>query len=309
MNYVSRSLFLILLSACITIATQAQSNVKGKWYGAGNVEGVSGSNNYLFEFILEQKGSVVTGELNYYFRNGYFSNKVRGTYNASTRKMHINFFPVMFYQTVNTAMGVECKMEGNFVMKVSRAETTLTGSFTADDFYAHSTPPINIRFTKLLKEVPFKTIVEEEIAKGDTLSIQPVESPVAKLQRDATTQLNMRTKELVKELDVTEDSVRIDLYDNGDFDHDSVSIFYNGQLMEYKKELDTRKPISFKVHVNDIATNNDLVMFAENLGDIPPNSALMIITDKNHRYEVNLTSNYQKNAAVRLKKVGPPQPH
>ncbi|RFM27967.1 hypothetical protein [Deminuibacter soli] len=306
MNNVSRLLGLILLFVCSYEIAGAQS-VKGKWYGAGNVDGSNSSNNYLFEFILDQKGSVVTGELNYYFRNGYFSNKIKGTYNATSRKLHIQFIPIMFYQTVNTALGVDCKMEGDFILKVSRAETTLQGSFTADDFYKNTAPPINIKFTKLLKEVPFKTIVEEEIAKQDSVNLKPIESPVAKLQREATLQLNMRTKDLVKELDVTEDSVRIDLYDNGDFDHDSVSIFYNNALVEYKKELDTRKPITFKVHVDDIATNNDLVMFAENLGLIPPNSALMIITDKNHRYEVNLTSNYQKNAAVRLKKTAPPQ--
>lgn len=309
MNYVSRSLVLtMLIVLSFVVAVHAQSvSVKGKWYGAGNVEGASVANNYLCEFILEQKGSAVTGEFNYYFRNGYFSNKVKGTFNAATRKLHIQFIPIMYYQTVNTAIGVDCKMEGNFVLKTSRAETTLSGSFTADEFYAHSAPPINIRFTKLLREVPFKTIVEEEIAKQDSSLIKPVESPMQKLQREATTQLNMRVKDVVRILDVSEDSVRVDLYDNGEFDHDSVSLFYNNQLVEYKKQLDTRKPISFKVHVDSIETNNDLVMFAENLGDIPPNSGLMIITDKDHRYEINLTSNYQKNAAVRLRRQAAPQ--
>ncbi len=303
MKYTSSYLLLIALLLC-SFVSHAQS-VKGKWYGTGNVNGAVSANNYLCEFILEQKGSVVTGEFNYYFRNGYFSNKVKGTYNADTRELRVKLIPILYYRNTSTEIGVDCMMTGFFTLKVSRVETSLNGSFVADEFYAHSCPPINIRFTKLLKDVPFKTLVEENIIKQDTVPLPPVESPTQKLQREATTQLNMRVKDLVRILDVSEDSVRVDLYDNGDYDHDSVSIFYNNQLVEHRQELQVRKPISFYVHVDAIETNNDLVMFAENLGDIPPNSALMIITDKNHRYEINLTSNYQKNAAVRLRKVPP----
>ena len=44
-------------------------------------------------------------------------------------------------------------------------------------------------------------------------------------------------------------------------------------------------------------------MFAENLGTVPPNSAIMVVTDGSNRYEIPLQSNYQKNGAVRLRKV------
>lgn len=296
----------IILFGSFVVSAQAQT-VKGKWYGVGNVSTVSNTNNYLCEFILEQKGNVITGEFNYFFRNGYFSNKIKGTYNADKRQLKLNFIPMIFYKTVDAAMGVDCMMQGTFTLKASRVETTLTGQFTSDDLHTYTCTPINIKFTKLLKEVPFRQLVETEIEKQekDTL-IRPAESPVQKLEREASIQLNMRTKEIVKELEVSEDSVRVDLYDNGDFDHDTISVFYNGKLVQHQQLLETRKPISFKVYVDSLSTNNDLVMYAENLGTIPPNSALMVITDKDHRYEVNLTSNYQKNAAVRLRRAKPP---
>jgi hypothetical protein len=107
-------------------------------------------------------------------------------------------------------------------------------------------------------------------------------------------------------LDVSDDSVRVDLYDNAELDYDTVSVFFNQKLVQYRQMLDTRKPIRFYVHVDSVETNNDLIMYAENLGLIPPNSAVMIVTDKGHRYEVSLTSTYQKNAAVRLRKIGKP---
>jgi hypothetical protein len=43
---------------------------------------------------------------------------------------------------------------------------------------------------------------------------------------------------------------------------------------------------------------NEFVMVAENLGIIPPNTALMIITVGKQRHEVTLTSTEQKNAMV-----------
>jgi hypothetical protein len=43
-------------------------------------------------------------------------------------------------------------------------------------------------------------------------------------------------------------------------------------------------------------------MFADNLGSIPPNTALMIVNDGKKRYELRLTSNLEKSATIRIKK-------
>lgn len=108
-----------------------------------------------------------------------------------------------------------------------------------------------------------------------------------------------------KPLDIysTSDSVRIDLYDNGVFDYDSVSVIYNKKLVVYKQLLQTNKPITFYVNLNTDQTKNELIFFAENLGITPPNSALMIITDGNKRTEVNVTSDLEHNTVVYFIKV------
>jgi hypothetical protein len=49
---------------------------------------------------------------------------------------------------------------------------------------------------------------------------------------------------------------------------------------------------------NDI---QELTMVAENLGKIPPNTALMIVEAGNQRFRVQLTSTEQKNAVVRFR--------
>jgi hypothetical protein len=43
-----------------------------------------------------------------------------------------------------------------------------------------------------------------------------------------------------------------------------------------------------------------LVMYAENLGEIAPNTALMVVTDGPHRYEVRIASDLQKSGVIRF---------
>jgi hypothetical protein len=291
------SVLSIILLLCNANSAISQ-DVNGKWYGVGSVDIQRSANNYLCELILIQKGNTVTGYMNYFFRNGYFSNNIVGTFNKNTRLLNLKAIPVLYYQTTTLGTGPDCMMTGSFTLKVAQTESTLTGSFESDEFHALTAPSINIRFIKQLKEAP--TLLEQVTEPPPA---EPQETPAQITERLAEKQLQMRLKTIVRILDVVDDSVRIDLYDNGEFDYDSVSVFYNNHLIESHQLLDTRKPISFYVHVDSIETNNDLSMFAENLGRIPPNAGLMIVTDKGHRYEINMESNFQKTATVRLRKV------
>ncbi|MEO6404998.1 MAG: hypothetical protein ABIY51_08100 [Ferruginibacter sp.] len=108
-----------------------------------------------------------------------------------------------------------------------------------------------------------------------------------------------RNSTLIKTIQMESNKVRIDLYDNGEVDGDSISLFLNGKLFMANKRL-TEKPITLYLDKEDLNESNDLVMYAENLGTIPPNTALMIVTDGSHRYEVRITSDLQKSGVIRF---------
>ena len=282
----------------------AQS-ITGKWYGIGNVE-IDGTNNgYMFEMMLVQKENIVTGELNYFFRDGYFSNKIKGVFNPKRRQLNIKPLPILYYKTTNVGTGVDVIMTGYFSLLISKTQSSLNGFLESDEEHKYTAPRIKIKFVKQLKEEPLlkEKIEEETQAEEEAKVIVEAPKPAPVIITETEKQVKLRTKEVVRILDVDEDSVKVELYDNGEMDYDSVSIFYNNQLLQHKQLLDTKKPIRFYVKVDNEETNNDMVMYAENLGLIPPNSAIMIIQDKEHRYEVPLTSTYQKNAAVRLRRI------
>jgi hypothetical protein len=94
--------------------------------------------------------------------------------------------------------------------------------------------------------------------------------------------------------------VNIDAVDNGQIDGDTVSLYFNGKLMISKERL-SAKPITLRIRIDPNQDDNDLVMYAENLGSIPPNTSLMVVTVGDKRYEVNITSTDQTSGTVRFK--------
>ncbi len=108
-----------------------------------------------------------------------------------------------------------------------------------------------------------------------------------------------RNTSILKTIEVESSTVKIDLYDNGEIDGDSISLFLNGKLLLSRKKL-TTNAITLRLNVEDLQEENELMMYAENLGTIPPNTALMVVTDGSKRYEVRITSDLQKSGTIRF---------
>ncbi|MFM2362964.1 MAG: hypothetical protein RLZZ316_1866 [Bacteroidota bacterium] len=112
--------------------------------------------------------------------------------------------------------------------------------------------------------------------------------------------LKNRENELVQTFTVNSNEITISLYDNGTIDHDTVSVYLDKKLVLSKKML-TAAPLTVKVSMDDTNAYHELVMVAENLGEIPPNTSLMVIKAGEKSYEVRITSTEQKNAMVIFK--------
>jgi hypothetical protein len=106
---------------------------------------------------------------------------------------------------------------------------------------------------------------------------------------------------LNQEYEVESDSVRLSFYDNGEIDGDSISVFVNNQLVLSHQGLEA-KAFNVYLHLDSTRAVNEISMFAENLGRIPPNTALMVVTDGIHRYEVFMSSSLTENATIRLRR-------
>lgn len=109
-----------------------------------------------------------------------------------------------------------------------------------------------------------------------------------------------RKNELTRTLTVFNEEIEIRLYDNGEIDDDTISVYLDGKLILGNKRL-SDKPIIYKLKMSEDEPEHTLVMVAENMGRIPPNTSLMIVQDGDKRYQVSITSTEQKNAMVRFR--------
>jgi hypothetical protein len=109
--------------------------------------------------------------------------------------------------------------------------------------------------------------------------------------------LKSRENILLKTLVVNHGNVEIRIYDDGAIDNDTVSVYYDNKLLISKARL-SDLPITIKIPVEPSDKPHQLVMVAENLGDIPPNTSLLVVRDGEKRYEERIISNEQKNVVI-----------
>jgi len=156
--------------------------------------------------------------------------------------------------------------------------------------------------TNTLPKGSQQTVTEKSAEKkADRKPVMPMEGGKAKnLSESAKEKLTQRNAQVIKTIDITGPSIKIEIYDNGQVDGDTVSIFMNGVLLIPAKML-TAKPITINIDVNQTDEIYDIVMFAESMGTIPPNTALMVVTTATNRYEINITSTEQTSGSIRLR--------
>ncbi len=94
-------------------------------------------------------------------------------------------------------------------------------------------------------------------------------------------------------------SIRLDFYDNGEIDGDSITVLVNKNVVVSNQRL-SAKPITIFVKVEPNNPFQQIEMIAENLGSIPPNTALLIITAGDKKFRLFLSSTQTNRAIMRF---------
>ena len=128
-------------------------------------------------------------------------------------------------------------------------------------------------------------------------------TPTAPIPPTASTtaqqKFSNRDKKLVTVIPVTGDSIELRFYDNAVVDGDSIAVFMNDKMVFEHVRLNN-KPYTLTLSVNDLPEDNEMVMVAENLGTIPPNTALMVAIVDGKRFEARLESTENSSALIRF---------
>lgn len=100
--------------------------------------------------------------------------------------------------------------------------------------------------------------------------------------------------------EVDADTITLHIIDNNQIDNDTVTIFYDKQLIVKQHRL-SHESFDF-----DIVIQGDdqhlLVIYANNVGDVPPNTAAVYFIEEGVRREVAIRSDTSKNAGIIFKR-------
>lgn len=147
---------------------------------------------------------------------------------------------------------------------------------------------------------PVERIPEESVntKKKDGGEAQETEVTTQKIQIPKV--LLERENNLVKTITTSEENVVIYLWDNGTIDNDTISVYHNNKLVVSNGRL-SNTPIVIRIKCSKSDNRHEIIVVAENLGDIPPNTAMMVINPQSgnkERHEIFLSSTEQRNAKV-----------
>ncbi|GAB4132948.1 MAG: hypothetical protein Fur0041_04750 [Bacteroidia bacterium] len=92
-------------------------------------------------------------------------------------------------------------------------------------------------------------------------------------------------------------TVTIIVWDRNEIDGDKISLYLNNRMIKSNLVLKRRKK---KIRVKLEPGSNYLVMYAENLGDIPPNTAAIRIKDGRKKKNITLSSDESKSGAIEI---------
>jgi len=264
----------ILISTAffLTSFCAVAQNINGIWKGKLVMEPGGCFPVYNIELQIQLSGAKIMGTSYHYSDTSNYVREVfEGLYDSVAKTMVIDEQRVATFHIPPDC--IPCIKRYSLTFHTDGKEEQLRGSWTGKTMdNKNSCPPGSIVMTRILQSA-FKP------------SLPPI--------------LELRKNELVREILVDTGSIKLDFYDNGQIDGDTISVYINGSPVVSRQML-TTKPITTYVRIDLRRLQQEVIMVGENLGSIPPNTALMIVNAGDKRYQLYLTSDDKKNALVRF---------
>jgi hypothetical protein len=227
---------------------------------------------YNIEFQLQISGSKVTGSSYHYSdTSNYVKEEFIGTFDEKEKILIIDEQKVSIFRIPPDC--IPCIKKYTLTYHTDGKEEQLRGSWTG------------------------RTMDNKTVCPSGTIVMTRIQKPAFKPEMNE--ELIQRKNELVKEIFVDTGTIKLDFYDNGQIDGDTISVFLNNVQVVVSKLL-TVKPVTVQFKIDLLKREQEVIMVGENLGSIPPNTALMIINAGDKRYQLYLTSDDRKNALVRF---------
>lgn len=146
-----------------------------------------------------------------------------------------------------------------------------------------------------------KPIIKDTIIEVKDTIIIPVKDTVKQIdvvfeKNNVPVTVKERPVELQGTFTVNTEEFEIEIWDNSAYDHDIISLNINGTwILENYEVTKEKRKLKIKVIPN---TNNYLILYAHNLGEIPPNTAAVGLNVNGKIQRVSVKSDLTKCGAL-----------
>lgn len=272
--------FLLSILVYVSLHLEAQ-DINGIWKGRLVMAPSGCFPVYNLEFDLTEKQGIITGTA-WHFSDSlnYVKKNIRGTYQKDSNRIILQEVAITSFRIREDC--VPCMK--TYTLSYHKGNGTL----------------ITEEQIRGIWETPGGKAADGKAScEPGTLVLNRQQKASFPKQEARPQALREKSNVLVQEIKVDSGVVNIEFYDNGQIDGDTISVYVNDRSVVYKQLLRTQ-PVSMSLQVDSKRAIQDVVMVGENLGTIPPNTALMIVTANNKRFQLYLTADEKKNALVRF---------
>lgn len=187
------------------------------------------------------------------------------------------------------------KVNGDTIVNIGTTATLLASGGTTYTWADAERPDVIIGGGEELKVTMNKKRTFHVYSEGDTATITVnIRKPASAYMSD----LNGRKVRKGRNIEVHSEEITIQVYDKNEIDGDSISLYYGDSLIVQHLAL-VKKKVSFTIRV-DKSKPRQIVLFAENQGSVPPNTACVIIKDGRNSTEVVLQSDFKYCDSIML---------
>ncbi len=291
---------IILLLFFFPLILNAQ-DLTGFWKGKLTQDSGGYAPQYVLELNITQKSKKISG-----VSNAYLGNVVVGKLSFSgyfeKDSIYLSEFRYGVIEKILPPDYFLCIK--NFILKYRNTGglETLTGRWDGNT-YAKDELGKDELFTDIFGDK--KEVLEcipglIFLSKNDSLHIQTPIPTQYQTFKDSlySTQINV-----IEDVDVENKIIQIALNDYEKVDGDKVTILFNRDTIAEKISI-RKSPTLFTLNLSNQFINNELLIYAENLGRIPPNTCSIKIIDGDKTRIIYLSSDFKYTGAIHFNYKG-----
>lgn len=280
----------------VIIESLSAQNYTGIWQGyiTASEDGVQFYNSGYVLNVKSQQGDIITGSSYIYGRytlqfEGHLD--FIGTVSSKQNTSAVTELKILRYKTSNALFNLCIKLiDMDFTHK--NGIDHLTGNWNGSTERGNNCAPGKVYLQRYNPQKP----------EG----LEPVPDDVMKMIReDGSAKMRFMGTELMDPviINVNNNYIQFQIEDYMREDSDTVSVYLNRAPLLSKVRI-AKKPKKFAARLDKRSELTEIIMYAENLGKIPPNTSSLVIIDGERKHRISIQSTRETSAVIYLRYTG-----